>query len=74
MFHHEVSKRKSTNVRVTLFRAFNAALGRLAPVLAAKLAVRTLDHDDGSRTPPYSPRPGGHRFGGRLFVGIYRQD
>lgn len=40
MFHHEVSKEKSTNVRVNLFRRFNSALSRLAPSLAARLAER----------------------------------
>ena len=40
MFEHQVSNKKSTNVRVWMLQKFNSLLSRLAPRLAAKLAER----------------------------------
>lgn len=40
MLTSEVSKEKSTNVRIIIFRSFNRVLSRLAPGIAAKLAER----------------------------------
>ena len=40
MYHHEVSKEKSTNGRVQALRLINSTVSRLAPHLAARLAER----------------------------------
>ncbi len=52
MFHHQVSTKKSTNVRVLILQKFNAIFSRVAPRLAARLAERIFLTPISARQPP----------------------
>lgn len=51
MFQHEVSNKKSTNVRIFFIRAFNKLLSRVSPKLAAILAERIFVTPISTRRP-----------------------